>query len=198
MKSIKIALTGLCLIALPVLSQADEIEDQIQRGVKAYQDGQHREAIQELQFAISQMQELLNKKYLTLLPEPPEGWEAEESQAQTMPAAILGGGTSLSRSYRRGDESVEITMMADSPLLASLSMMLSNPAMLSAGGNVRPYRYESYRGIMEKQDNGAEISLLVANRVLVKLSGDNIEGEKTLEGFLEAMDFKKIEQTLAP
>jgi hypothetical protein len=198
MKTIKIALAGLCLLALPALGQADDIEEQIQRGVKAYQDGQHREAIQELQFAISQLQELLNKEYLTLLPAPPAGWEAEDSEAQTMPAAILGGGTSISRSYRRGEERMEITMMADSPLLASLSMMLSNPAMLAAGGNVRPYRYESYRGIIEKQDNGAEISLLVANRVLVKLSGDNIEGEKTLEGFLKAMDFRKIEETLAP
>jgi hypothetical protein len=198
MKTIKIALAGLCLLALPALGQADDIEEQIQRGVKAYQDGQHREAIQELQFAISQLQELLNKEYLTLLPAPPAGWEAEDSEAQTMPAAILGGGTSISRSYLRGEERMEITMMADSPLLASLSMMLSNPAMLAAGGNVRPYRYESYRGIIEKQDNGAEISLLVANRVLVKLSGDNIEGEKTLEGFLKAMDFRKIEETLAP
>jgi hypothetical protein len=167
MKPIKIALTGLCLIALPALSQADEVEDQIQRGVTRLSGRTASRSHPGVAIRLfPNSKKLLNKKYLTLLPEPPEGWEAEESEAQTMPAAILGGGTSISRSYRRGDESVEITMMADSPLLASLSMMLSNPAKLAAGGNnVRPYRYESYRGIMEKQDDGAEISLLVANRV---------------------------------
>ncbi|CAK0744052.1 exported hypothetical protein [Gammaproteobacteria bacterium] len=88
------------LVLAPVLALAssggvwaDDIADQIERGLKAYSAQSYADAIQELQFAVSQIQEKLNTGYLALMPEPLPGWQADPPEGQTA-VALMGGGYS--------------------------------------------------------------------------------------------------------
>lgn len=198
MKAFVIGCTVLSFAALPWLSHADEVEEQIQEATQAYQEGRYADAIEELEFAVGQIQELRNQRYLTLLPEAPPGWEAQEGEAQTARMALMGGGTHLMREYVRDEEQITIEMMADSPMLAALNVVLNNPAMLAGTPNTQPYRYKTYKGIKKIQDGGdVEISLLVGSNTLIQLKGVNLEDPETLETFLDAMDFARIKEMIA-
>jgi hypothetical protein len=198
-----VLLTASLAVTAVAAVRADEIEEQIQRAQKAYSEQDYREAINELQFAISQIQEKLSAQYVTLLPEPLTGWEADPAETQTMPMALMGGGTQLSRRYHKteGEEEqvVTIEILADSPMLQAVSMMLTNPTLISSEPGTRPYRHQQYRGVI-KQDQAnrtTEVSLIVANRILVKVTGENLADTKPVEAYLSALDFKKLEAAMA-
>lgn len=188
----------LSFVMFPWCVYGDEVEEQIQLGIQAYQSGRYAEAIEELQFAVSQVQDLLNDQYLELLPEPPEGWQAQAGEAQTTSIAMMGGGTHLVRDYVRGDEQITVEMMANSPMLAALNVVLNNPAMLAGSPDTRPFRYKGYKGVKKNPQSGnVEISLLVGANTLVQLKGTRLEDPETLDVFLGAMDFEAIKTMIA-
>lgn len=198
MKTFIFGFTVLGLAVLPGFAYADKVETRIQGATEAYQEGDYADAIEELESAVAEIQEKLNQRYLMLLPEAPAGWEAREGEAQTDRMALMGGGTHLIREYVRDEEQITVEMMANSPMLAALNIVLNNPAMLAGTPNTEPYRYKTYRGIKKIQDNGnVEVSLLVGNTTLIQLKGSNLEDPETLEKFLDAMDFDKIKQMIA-
>lgn len=177
---------------------ADEVTDQIDMGLQAYNGGEMRKAVQELQYAIAQIQEQLNAQYLKLMPEALAGWSAEEPQAQSAGMAVMGGGTQVSRQYSQSGSSasVKIQIMADSPFLQAMSMMLSNPMMLQSDPNSKLYRHGNYRGMIKHASNSErwEISLMVANRILVQVTGRGVESKAPLEAYLKTVDLAAVEQ----
>jgi hypothetical protein len=195
--------TVLCGAALTLASHlaADEITDQVDIGVQAYKAGEMRQAIQELQYAIAQIQEQLDSQYTKLMPEPLEGWSAQEAQSQSAGMSMMGGGTQVSRDYNKngGNESVRIQVMADSPFLQAMSMMLSNPMMMQSDPSSKLYRHGRHRGMIKHQRNSNqwEISLMVANRIMVQVSGNGLESEAPLEDYLKALDLAKVEKAFS-
>ncbi len=188
------------LAAAPVLS-ADEVTEQIDLGVQAYKGGELRQAVQELQYAIAQIQEVLNDQYTKLMPEPLAEWTADEPEAQSAGMAVMGGGTQVSRQYRKEGtrESVKIQLMADSPFLQAMSMMLSNPMMMQSDPSMKLYRLGKYRGMIKHQKDSKrwEISLMVANRILVQVSGEGLESKAPAEAYLEALDLQAVEKAFS-
>ncbi|CAK0777745.1 conserved exported hypothetical protein [Gammaproteobacteria bacterium] len=171
---------------------ADDIADQIGRGLRAYNAAGYADAIQELQFAVAQIQEKLNAGYLALMPEPLSGWQADPAEAQTA-VALMGGGTHISRHYHN-DSAQEVTLeiAINSPLIQNLNLMLSNTAVFSSDRSIKPYRFDVYRGVLRKEGTTREISVLVGNRVMVKATGQDLKDEKPLEAYLKTMDLKKV------
>lgn len=189
---------ALGLFAFPWCSYGDEVEEQIGLGIQAYQTGRYAEAIEELQFAVSLLQDLLNDQYLQLLPEPPAGWRAQPGEAETMLMAMMGGGTHLVRDYVRSGEQVTVEIIADSPMLSALNVILNNPAMLAGTPDTRPFRYKGYKGVKKNPESGdVEISLLMGANTLVQLKGTDLKDPESLDIFLQAMDFEQIENMIA-
>jgi len=188
------------LIATPLVF-ADEVTEQINMGIQAYNDGELRQAAQELQYAVAQIQEMLNSSYTKLMPGPLAGWDAEEPEAQTSAMAMMGGGTQVSRQYRKigSNESVRIQLMADSPFLQAMSMMLSNPMLMQSDPSTKLYRQGRYRGMIKHQTNSDrwEISLLVANRILVQVSGEGLKSKAPAEAYVKALDLKAVEKAFS-
>lgn len=188
------------LTTAPALS-ADEVTEQIDLGVQAYEGGELRQAVQELQYAIAQIQEMLNDEYTKLMPEPLAGWTADEPEAQSAGMAVMGGGTQVSRQYRKEgtSESVRIQLMADSPFLQAMSMMLSNPMLMQSDPSTKLYRLGKYRGMIKHQKNSTrwEISLMVANRILVQVSGEGLESKAPAETYLKALDLQAVEKAFS-
>jgi len=177
---------------------ADEISDQIEMGRQAYEAGELRQAKDELQYAIAQIQERLDNQYVTLMPEPLPGWVAEPAQAQTAGMAMMGGGTQLSRAYREPSSgaAVELSVMADSPFLQAMSMMLSNPMMMRSEPGTKLYRLGRHRGMLKHPPGSKhwEISLMLANRILVQVQGDGLEDQAPAEAYLKALDLDAVQK----
>ncbi len=183
------------LLLLSSLPRAwgDEVEEQIRQGAKVYASGQYTDAIQQLQFAIAQIQEKLNAGYLALLPEPLAGWQADPPEAQTT-VALVGGGTQVSRHYHRDDgQEVTLELTIDSPLLQSLNLTLANPALLSSDPTAKLYQLDgAFRGILHREEGALVIDLAIGSRVMIKATGQNLKDIKPLEAYLKALDPQKV------
>ena len=170
---------------------ADDITDQLDTARTEYDSGNLRKAVQTLQFAVAGIQEKINLDLLKLLPEPLDGWRADEPQAQSAGMAAMITGTNLTRRYFRDDGAeVEISIMADSPLMPMMTMMLSNPMMMQTNPDMRIYNHNGQRGMIqhEKDSDRWEISLLVANKILVQVNGSGLKDKESVESYLKAID----------
>jgi len=179
---------------------ADDVTDQLEAARKAYETGELRSAVQTLQFAVASIQEKINLSLLELLPEPLDGWKADEPQAQSGGMAAMIAGINLSRHYYRDDGAeVDITITADSPLLGMMTMMLSNPMLMQTDPGTRVYTLGGHRGMVkhEKDSDAWEISLMVGGKTMVQVSGRGLKDKGAAENYLKAIDLAKVERSFS-
>lgn len=183
MKAYAAALAAVLIFSAPL--QADEISDTIQEALAAYHKGDLAHTKQTLDYA-SQLIASKNAENLkTLLPAPLAGWSAEDGEAQAAGMAMFGGGLQASRVYTKGDQTVEMSFIGDSPLLAQFIPMLSNPALAGAMG--KPLRVGTQ---MALEDKNGEIKMVVANRFLVTISGTGSRDDKL--AYAKAIDLEAL------
>ncbi|MGB5734731.1 MAG: hypothetical protein WBM40_09830 [Thiohalocapsa sp.] len=189
----------LLTLILAAGAQADSVTDQIEAGRRAYEAGDARVAIQALQFAVAEIETQLSKKQLELLPQPLPGWSADDAVSETGGFAAMLAGTNLSRSYRNdaSGAGVQISITADSPLLAMMGMMMSTPMLMQAQPGSSPYTRAGFRGMLEKDDaDNVKITLMVGTRILLQMQGSDGASRAELEAYLDAMDLGNLEKAL--
>ena len=98
-------------------ARADDVTDQIDKALRAYQNHDTQTAIAALDAASSLMRQSRADVLKKLLPPPPPGWTADAAESSAVSVAMLGGGITASRAYHNGDQRVEVQLAADSPLL---------------------------------------------------------------------------------
>ena len=190
----------LFLLGLPLAAAADSVTEQIDAGKAAYEAGEYRKAVEELNFAIADIQEKISEQDRKLLPDPLSGWQAEEAQAQSM--AMMGmAGSTLSRTYyRESGEQVTIEVVADSPMIQMFAMMLANPMMLQGDPSTKVFRYKGERGLMKHEPGSQdwEATLLLAGgRILVQVTGTGLQDDGPVKAYLDALDLEKLKSRLA-
>jgi hypothetical protein len=175
---------------------ADEIIDQMKEAIKAYEEKDYKGAMDELKYVTAQLQKLDAAENQKLLPAPLEGWSVENNNEGQAMMSMLGGGTSMQATYTKGSESVDIQIIANSPMIAMMSMAISNPALMAADPSTEPYRYKRNKGVKKKEGSTTEISLLIAGQILLKLEGQNLTDESILEKYLDGIDIKELKNNL--
>ncbi|MCW8821172.1 MAG: hypothetical protein OQK45_03010 [Sulfurovum sp.] len=193
--------TTLGILSLAVLVSsslyADKVTDQIQTAIQSYEDKEYKLAIDDLKFAIVQIEKLDNEENKKLLPNALEGWTATAGDNSAQAAmSMMGGGTSIQGIYTRGNEHIEISIIANSPMLAMVGMMINNPALSAADPSTEPYRYKRVKGMKKKEGTTTEITLILAGQIMIKLMGENLKDDAVLEQYLDAMDMKKLKMSL--
>lgn len=168
---------ALC-VALPAM--ADEFTDTLESALKAYRDGDVKTASDDLGYATKLLGSQKAEALAKFLPAAPAGWTREDAAPDDsgIGMAVFGGGTTVSATYSKADSSAEISLIADSPLVASMGAALK----FAQGAAGKPFRIQR----VEFADMDGELQGLVNDRVLVSVSGDaSAEDKKAL---LEAMD----------
>ena len=171
------------------LALADEVTDQIQEGLKAYEKGDLDTAAIALDSATSLIREMQAGDLSKVLPEPLPGWTAEEAETNTAGAAF-GAGMEASRAYRKDDEQVNISITGNSPLLQAVSMMFTNPAMM--GGDSKLVVIDGRKVIQDKQEHS--LQTMVNNNFLVAVEGDDLTADESVKAYFQAIDFEALEQ----
>lgn len=167
------------LTAMPLA--ADEITDTLQSAIEAYEDGDVQYALDELEIAKQKLMGLKTGALSAFLPVPPEGWTREDNPDVAQGLGMMGGGVAAEASYSNGSQTYTINLMADNAMVASLAGMINNAAVM--GMKVERVNRQKFA----IQDS--EIMGLVANRVLVRISGADVD---TMLAALEEMDFKAM------
>jgi hypothetical protein len=180
-----LALTALPLL-LPAAARADDVSDAMKEAMRAYEAGK----IGAARTALSEAVQLLSQRAATglgaALPAPLSGWQAAEVETNTAALGLLGGGNVASRKYTNGQgQTVEIQVAADSPIVAQLGMIMTNPMLAGAMGKL--IRIGNQRAI---QTSNNEIQMLVDNRILVTIGGSANDDAKL--AYAKAIDIAKL------
>ena len=203
MKLAHAALAALALLALPAAAQeaenaeqttadedgqpagSDEVEDALSAALEAYRGGDLEMATEEVEYARQLMAQMKAERLSGFLPEPMEGWTRQEGESGGMPGM---GGMVASAAYRGPDESVvDIQIMAENQMVASMMMMFNNPVMIGQMGELK--RIGRQKVILT--DEG-ELQAMLDNNVLISISGD--APVETKEEYFKLIDIPALEE----
>ena len=162
---------------------ADNVSDTIESALAAYGEGDLAYAEEELTFAIQLLKQMRAASLSGFLPDPLDGWTKEDDPDAAAGLAIMGG-SGAAATYSNGEDAFSLTIMVDSPMIASLGAMVSNPAMAAASGGemIRIGREKFVR-------NDRQTAGLISNRALISAEGADADA---IRAHLETMDFEAL------
>lgn len=171
-----------------VAAYADDIDDAIQKAAKFYQEGNTQEAVGQLELAAQLIRQQRADKMKALLPEPLAGWEADEAEATAVGGAMLGGGTTLKRAYRKDGKRLTVQIMADSPLVQGMMAFMGNPmfgGMAAQGGKTMVINDQ--QAVLKEN----ALSMAVGGKYMIEVTGE-AGMDEDLVAYAKAIDLKKL------
>ncbi|HLY89710.1 MAG TPA: hypothetical protein VKQ27_12060 [Acetobacteraceae bacterium] len=180
----------LLMIAAAPMAHADDVTDQINEALKAYQKHDTQTALAALDAAENLLRQARADTLKDLLPPVPAGWTADDAETTTVGVAMMGGGTTVSRTYHLEAQQVEVQIMADSPMLQGLATLLGSP--FAAAGGMKTVVIGGRR--MSYSENDNSYMALIGDKVIVKVEGNKDTPDPTLKSFVGAIDFAGIEK----
>ncbi|MCK5696727.1 MAG: hypothetical protein KAI02_01105 [Gammaproteobacteria bacterium] len=169
---------------------ADEVTDVMEEALVAYKKENYAQMKDDLNYVLDLIRQKKNDSLKNILPEAPDHWTAEEVISETAIAGVLGGGTTVSRVYKKEATTVTIMIIIDSPLMQSIGTMLSNPLFASAGKIKRINREKAMIKYNGQQKSG-EVILVIDKQYMVTIKGLNVT-EKELIDYTRLIDFETL------
>ncbi len=167
---------------------ADEIADQISQASKAYQSHDLSATASALDAASRLLREAVAEDWKAALPAPLAGWTADNAESVTVATSMLGGGVQVSRTYHKGDVSVEVSLIADSPVMQAVGGLLSGG--LFGGDDAKLVVIDGRKTTYTKSDNSYTT---VVGKSLITVKGESVD-DATLRSYLKAVNFAEIEK----
>ncbi len=182
------------LLHVPAVHADDNVLSTIREATRQYEAGDYTAAASNLDYAAQLVRQQKSERMKALLPEPLSGWEGKEANAQALGAAILGGGVTVSRDYKRGTSSLSVEIVSDSPVLQSVLMMVNNPVFAGAGGG----KLETLKGqrAILKFDSGkksGDLYVVVDGRFVITIKGRQVAREDLI-AYGEAINYALLEK----
>ncbi len=182
------------LIITPMKAQADDVLESIEQAVTLYKQGDFSGAAGNLDYAAQLIRQQKGAQMEQFLPEARPGWIGGDIQTATMGAMMLGGGVSAERTYEKEGEDGRITVsiVTDSPVLQSMLMMFTNPAVAASSG-AKMETIAGQRAVVNYtvSERGGEINMVVANRILVTVKGHDVEKNELVD-YVGAINFRGL------
>ena len=165
--------------ALVLPAAADEVLDTAEEAVSLYKAGKYSEAAGSFEYAGQLTRKMRSGELSDYLPKALDGWQAQEVEQQAI-GGMFGGGTSAEKTYAKGNASITVTIMTDSPMIQGVVMMLQNPMMMGGSGKIVKVNNQKAYLDYDGSNNSGELQLVVANQHLVQVSGSNTATEDIL------------------
>lgn len=184
----------LALMAAPA-SAADQVRTRIDSAGSAYSKGDLSRAAQDLGAALAAVQERLGHKLIEYLPLAPAGWGIEPPEV--MGLGSVGGGLAVTRAYVGRDASLNVSIILDSPAVEAAAALIANPAATAAQPNVTRLKVGSEEALMRWDGTirSGEITIVLGNRVLLEVAGDNLTESKILIETVNGWNLPAIRRT---
>ena len=193
------------LLCLKVTGQG-QAETFIQEAQEFLANKEYKQATLSLQDAINDINLSLAKQVAESLPAEINGLKAEgEAEVNSAGMGMVGGGMQIIKRYSnetKTDNDAEVQILANSPMLSTLNMYLTNPAMLGQG--YKSVRIGSNRAVAKTdiQDDGngnksrsTEIQVpLGQTMITIRTNGFATEQEEI--AFATKLDLEKIRTAL--
>ncbi|MGF1531433.1 MAG: hypothetical protein ACFCU4_08735 [Puniceicoccaceae bacterium] len=177
------------LFAVSALA-ADPVQDSLNEAMEAYKAGRFSEAAGQLDYAAQLVREKKAEEIAKSLPDPLEGWTAEDATSQASGGGFMGSVTQAERTYSKdGGGSLEITILADSPMVAQMSMMFSNPSFIRQSGG-EFIRIGGQPAMLKKDGSSIELNM-VAGGALITLNGGSVDADE-VKAYASKIDLERL------
>lgn len=206
MKKIALFFFFAALIGLRVTaqSQADTYIKEAQDYL-AKQD--YKQAQLSLQDAINEINALLAKQVADALPAEINGLKAEgESEVNSAGMGMIGGGLQITKRYRNATKDgndAEVQILANSPMITTMNMYLTNPSMMGQGA--KTVRVGTIRAVlkteMQDSDSGSakirstEIQIPMG-QTLITIHANGFATEQDELAFATKLELEKVRAAL--
>ena len=192
-KTIKtVTYLSLATLLLTTNVVADDISDTLEEALVSYKKGDVSQTKEDVIYVLELLRQQSGNTLKGHLPEALDGWEAEEAQSETAGAGMLGGGTTLSRTYRKETSKIVIEIITDSPLLESLGSVFANP-MFASGGEIKRINREKAMIKYNKKQESGDVSLMIDKRFMINVKGWKVSKEELIE-YTKSIDFKALKE----
>lgn len=184
---------GVCVAAFLSLGsalRADDVTDSVEEALKAYKDKDYATAAQALDAAAQLVRQKRGELFTELLPEAPAGWDADDATTSAAGAAMFGGGVTAERNYTKGDSSVTVKFITDSPIMQGVMMMMGNPMFANADGG-KLERIKGQKAIFKNKDGSGSVNVVVGGALLVQIEASDTS-DADLRKFAESIDYAKL------
>lgn len=185
------------LLSLPLWAQANDIVPaQLDAARAAYQKNDLPRTARALEAALADIHDRLGRAFADTMPVLATGWQSEPPEFQGL--GQVGGGLSVTRAYSKGETTLNATLFLDSPAVEAASALLANPAATAAQPNMKRVKIGAEDALLryDGATKAGEITVVLNNRVLLEIEGDNIASADPLVEAAKGWNFAKI-RTLA-
>ena len=208
MKTLIICLIGITYsFQVAAQSQADAYIKEAQQFLA---ENKYKEATLSLQDAINDINSLIAGQIGSSLPAEINGLKSEgEAEINSAGMGMLGGGMGITRRYAhptKKENTAEVNILANSPMLASINMFMSNPAMMGEG--YKSARVGTRRAILKSEmedyygdDNNSkpirstELQIPLS-QTLISLNLKGFASEQEEIAFATKLDIEKLADLL--
>jgi hypothetical protein len=159
-------------------AEEDPVAQAIMDAMNQYQNGQYAIAITNLDLAGQMIRQKKSEILTRLLPDPMDGWSAEQVESKAMGAAMFGRATTVERRYFKGNSSISIKYSTDSPMMQSMLMMFSNPTLSSSIG--KSELISGQKAIVDINETSGNINMVIGEGLLITIDGSNIKRDDLL------------------
>lgn len=166
----------------------------------------YKQATLSLQDAINDINTLIAGQIGEALPAEINGLKAEgDADINTAAMGMMGGGMQVAKTYRhptKKENQAELLILANSPMLASINMVMSNPGMMGEG--YKSVRVGTKRAILKSEmddfydDNGAGKKIrsselqIPLNQTLITINLKGFASEAEELAFASKLDLDKL------
>lgn len=186
-------------------ARADEVTDQITEGLSLYKSGKLSQAAAELELAVQQIKSKQSGEVVRVLPAALAGWKEQAAESSGGGMGVLSGASASKRytkdgaSKQDGDASeapeVRIEILSDSPMLAGMLAMFSNPMILASQGG-RLVKVKGYKALVKTDGDSPSLQIVVAAKALVTVNGSGGATESDVIAYANAIDITQLESML--
>ncbi|MCD4690965.1 hypothetical protein K8S17_05830 [bacterium] len=179
---------------------ADEVSDAIGQANAAYGSENYKEASAQLQTALMGVNQMLIGMVVDALPDAPGGWTADEPEG--LDAIAMGAGMFASlvvtrNYYPPSSSKISVTITANSPLLATFRMFISNPMLagMAGQGGMKKVSTCGYDGLEQFGDGSFDLNILAGSATLISVSGreeGDIDSIRELANLIECRTIVEI------
>ena len=197
MKKISLFIT---LLSFAGIVAAQDFKNDIAAARTSYSAGKLEDAHFSLQQALQELDMIIGKEVLKLLPQNMDALKANASGDQVTSNIGFVGAT-IHRTYGVADKKADLQIISNSPLIASLNAILNIPVLggLMRDENSKTIKVQGYKARMERTDNGSgkfNYKLDIPfNSALLTFSVDN-SSESEITGMASKIPLKEIAQLI--
>jgi hypothetical protein len=202
-----LAIAMFCTIPFSAHSQADAFIKEAQQFLT---EKKYKEAVLSLQDAINDINSLIAVQIGEAMPAEINGLKANgDASINSAGMGMLGGGMGITKNYAhptRKENSAEVNILANSPMLASINMFMSNPAMMGEG--YKSARVGTRRAILKSEtedyygDDGNSKPIrstelqIPLSQTLISLNLKGFASEQEELAFANKLDIEKLADLL--